>query len=112
MPATATRPKRVTRTDVERIRAAEAKVAKAKRALERATEEREQVRARYRGRFPANRPIEAGGCLIKRIVSSTGQRFRLSAYLEHHKLSAAMRPFVTEPGSRERWDIKELEARR
>jgi hypothetical protein len=100
--------KPLTRPQVEQIRAVEARVAKCKRQLEVATEERAAVRDRYRDRLPENETVEAGGCLIKRIVKSTGQRFRLSEYLKRHKLTAAMRPFVTKPGTSEQWDIKPL----
>jgi len=110
LPATSARPtKRLTRLQVEQIRAVEARVAKCKRQLEVALEERIEVRDRYRDRLPANEAVEAGGCLIKRIVKSTGQRFRLSEYLRHHRLTKQMRPFVTEPGTSEQWDVKPLQ---
>jgi hypothetical protein len=114
MAATATRRssqpavKRLSAPQVSEIRAAETKVTAAKRRLEKATEERELIRGRYRNRLPENKPIEAGGCLIKRIVKSTGQRFRLSQYLQQHQLTAKMQPFVTKPGTSEQWDIKPL----
>jgi hypothetical protein len=98
----------LTRPQVEEIRAAEARVTAAKRRLEKATEERTLVRDRYRDRLPENEAVEAGGCLIKRIVKSTGQRFRLSEYLRHHKLRPEMRSFVTKAGTSEQWDIKAL----
>jgi hypothetical protein len=101
-------PRVLSRTQVEQIRAAEAAVTAAKRALEKATEERSQVRDRYRDWLPENEPVEAAGYLIKRIVKSTGQRFRLGEYLKRHKLTAAMRPFVSKPGTSEQWDIKPL----
>jgi hypothetical protein len=110
LPATATRSSKrpLTGAQVEQIRAVEARVAKAKRQLEVATEERAAVRDRYRDRLPENTPVEAGGCLIKRIVKSTGRRFRLTEYLREHRLSDEMRPYVTKAGKSERWDVKPL----
>lgn len=110
MPATTARPQKwLTRPQVEQIHAVEARVAKCKRQLDVAIEERSAVRDRYRSRLPENKQMEAGGCLIKRIVKSTGQRFRLSEYLKQHRLTKQMEPFVTQPGTSEQWDIKPLE---
>lgn len=87
------------------IAKAEADYASAKAKLEQAKEDREKVRERYRDRLPIGQEVVAGGVRIKRSQKSTGQRFSLSRYLEKHKLTAAMKPFVS-LGSYEDWQVK------
>jgi hypothetical protein len=87
------------------IAEAEAKYARAKRDLEVAKVERDVVRARYAERLPLGQVVEAGGYVLKRIRKSTGKRFRLSAFLERHKLTKAMEPFVSER-EYEDWQVR------
>ena len=90
------------------IARAEAAVARAQRELERAKATRAEVRARYRGRLTLGEPVEAGGFRIKVSEKLSGQSFRLKAFLEKHRLTAAMRPFVGEPTPYDDWQVKAL----
>lgn len=81
--------------------------ADAKRALEAADERRRRTRARYRDRLPVGEVVEAGGYSIKVVAKTTGRKFRLAEYLKAgHKVTKAMRPFVTEPTAYEDWRVK------
>lgn len=98
--------KKLTAPQARKIADAEARYREAKRALEAAKEEREQVRARYADRVPIGAVISAGGLVIKRRVQTSGPSFRLAAFLERHKLTAQMRPFVTKGSPFEVWDVR------
>lgn len=87
------------------IAKAEAEYSRCKKALEEAKDAREKVRARYRDKLPLGVEVEIGGLRIKRSEKSTGRRFSLSRYLEKHKLTAAMKPFVS-LGSYEDWQVR------
>jgi hypothetical protein len=95
----------------QKIAAAEAAYAHAKRALEEAKLERDAMRERYSERVPLGKVIVAGGLTIKRRVQSTGKRFALAQFLVKHKLTAAMRPYVSE-NSYEVWDVRPAPSRK
>lgn len=88
---------------------AEGRVAEAERAFEEAKALRAQVRARYAERLPLGLVVKAGGYAIKRIEKSTGRKFRLSEFLKTHKLTVAMRPFVSKPSTYEAWTVRPVE---
>lgn len=98
-------PAKLTASQARKIAQAEGAYTAAKKALEDAKAEREKVRARYRDRVPAGVALIVGGFQVKRRIQSTGKRFSLGAYLKQHKLTAAMRPFVSE-SDHEVWEVR------
>ena len=87
------------------IAQAEQAVADAKVELQRATEKRDEVRDRSRDRLPLGEELDVGGIRIKRIKKRAGRRFSLVKYLQKHKLTKAMEPFVTEAEPYEVWTV-------
>lgn len=85
---------------------AETKYDEAKRALAAAKRHRDETRARYRELVPLGEAITVAGHLFKRIRKTSGPSFRLRAYLEKHKLTKAMEPYVGEPTEYEDWQVK------
>jgi len=67
----------------------------AKRATDRARKERDRLPDQYRDRLPADEWLTVAGYRLRRSMRSTGQRFSLLAYLERHRLTKAMEPFIT-----------------
>jgi hypothetical protein len=88
-----------------KIAKAEADYSSAKRELEEAKATRDKVREQYADRVPIGDVVVAGGIVIKRRTQSTGKRFSLGAFLKSHRLTKAMKPFVSE-GSYEVWDVR------
>jgi hypothetical protein len=98
--------KNLTAAQARKISDAEARYANAKRELAEAKDAREEIRTRYRDRVPLGAAVKAGGMVIKRRVQTSGDSFRLSGFLEHNKLSAAMRAFVSKGTEFEVWDVR------
>lgn len=89
---------------------AETRYDRAKRELERAHRDRAETRAKYADRLTIGEPVEVAGYRFKRILKTSGARFRLSAFRDAgNKITKAMEPFVSEPTQYEDWQIKPLE---
>lgn len=78
----------------------------AKKQLDDLKRERSELRARYRDRIPLGKVVEVAGYRFKRSLKTAGARFRLSAFLEKHKLTKAMEPYVSDATEYEDWQIK------
>jgi hypothetical protein len=105
--ARTTRPKRLTPAGARKILAAQTRYWNAKRELEEATVELAKVHDRYRHLFPLKRWITSGKIAIRRRQQATGRGFSLSGYLDAgHRITAAMRPHVSEGSSYEIWDVQ------
>lgn len=89
---------------------AEQAVAAAQIALTEAKQERDKVRERYADRVPVGEEFVVAGIRVKRVEKSSGRSFKLRDYLEKHKLTAAMRPFVKDGSPYELWIVKEAES--
>jgi hypothetical protein len=89
------------------IAAAERAHDEAKRALADRRRERDEIRSRYKDLIPLGELLEVGGIRIKRILKTSGQHFRLKAFLGRHKLTKAMAPFVSDPTEYEDWQVQE-----
>lgn len=98
-----TRPARahLTRPRAPQVRelvAAQARYDKAKRELEQARQERDEQLAKLLPKIELGRWITVAGWVLRVTMQRSGDRFRLSEYLEHHKLTAAMKPYIS-PGA-------------
>lgn len=86
---------------------AQARYDKAKRALDEARAERDQVLDRLLPKFEIGRWVTVAGWALRITMQRSGDRFRLSDYLEGgNKLTAAMRPYVTAGGESPRLWIR------
>lgn len=95
-----------------KLLAAEQEWTRAKVALETAVRNREKERNRCRPGLELGKRIRSGGVEILITPTSTGQSFRLKDYLYKHKLTKAMREFVTEAREYDRWTVKQIAAGR
>lgn len=86
--------------------AAQAKYDRTKRELEAAKTERDRLIAKHMPKFPIGEWITVGGWVLRITMQPGGDRFKLGDYLKHHKLTAAMRPFITPGGESPRLWIK------
>lgn len=93
-----------------KIHSAERACDEAKAEYERRRLERNAIRDRYRDRVPLTDEIVVGGIRLKRVTKTSGERFRLKAYLAAHKLTAAMRPFVSPASQYEDWFVDEVQS--
>lgn len=89
--------------------AAEVHYLVAKRRLEEATAQRKELRKKHRAHVPLDTPVDVAGYRFDRSEKSTGRRFSLTDYLKRHKLTAAMRPYVSEPKPYDVWDIHAID---
>jgi hypothetical protein len=87
---------------------AEESWARAKAALDIAERERTKWRARCRPLLADGLNV-VGGIEITVTPTSTGKSFRLAEYLKAHPISKAMRPFVGEGSTYDRWTVKRQE---
>jgi hypothetical protein len=78
---------------------------RAKMALEAAESQRTKVRDRCRPRLEVGAQT-VGGVKITITPTTTGQSFSLKGYLERHKLTKTMEPFVGEGREYDRWTVK------
>jgi hypothetical protein len=78
----------------------------ARKQLDEAERERAKQRARCRPMIPAGELLTVGGIEIQVTSCSSGQSFSLKGYLEKHKLTKAMQPFVGQGSTYDRWTVK------
>jgi hypothetical protein len=98
-------PPKLTAKNAREHAAADAKVTKAKKALDDAVRERDKLRDRDRKKLPAGEEIVVGGVLLKR-TTYTYDTFSLKDFkTAGHKVTAQMRKFV-KPQDGERWTVK------
>lgn len=93
------------------IRAAEAAVTAARRALEKADQDRAKVRKKHRRLFPAGEYVEipGGGEIRRRVTRNTTPSFSLAKYLERYGgATQRMQPFLGKPPKPyDVWDLKD-----
>jgi hypothetical protein len=83
----------------------------AQRALERAKDQREAVRARYRRRFPDGEWVEVDGIRIRRKVNKGGRTFSLTKYeTAHGEITPEMEACTGRAQSSETWTIEDVVA--
>ncbi len=119
MSATATPPARAPLKPAAKLRAAQARSLvqaqtrydRAKRELDEARTARDAILAKLLPKFELGRWVTIAGWALRVTMQSGGQRFRLSEYLKKHKLTASMKPYVTEPTEHPRLWIKPNEAK-
>jgi hypothetical protein len=89
-----------------KLLAAETEWAIAKKALDEAERKRAKERARCRPMILAGELMTVGGIEIK-VTSCAGSRsFSLKSYLEKHRLTKAMEPFVGQGAAYDRWTVR------
>lgn len=96
----------VTALQARALLAAETTWANAKNALDEATRARAKQRARCRGRLTSGELAVAGGVEVLVTETQSGQSFSLKGYLERHKITRAMAPFVGDPTPYDRWTVR------
>jgi hypothetical protein len=98
------------KTEAVKLLKAEEAVKTAKGELEHAERERTKARERCRPLLATGVTTLAGDIAITVTPCVSGQSFRLAQYLRAHKLTAAMKPFVGDGVSYDRWTVKRLAA--
>lgn len=93
-------------TDARALLQAELACSRAKTKLKVAEAAREKLRVRCRPRLQDGQQT-IGGIKITITPTSTGQSFSLKGYLERHKLTATMLPFVGTPTVYDRWTVSD-----
>ena len=89
------------------LAAADADVRRLEDQLRAAQERRDVLRARYRPRITTGAAVRAGGLRILVTKGSSGRRFSLKGYLAAgNKITAEMRPHVSQPTYYDLWSIK------
>jgi len=82
----------------------------AKRAAERAKEKRDELLKEYTDRLPVGEWLELAGFRLRRRTVPTGEGFSLKGYREAgHKVTAAMRKFISSPSTYDQLDVESLE---
>jgi hypothetical protein len=107
LPATA--PKKLTTKQARAIGRAHSKRAELKRQLETADAEWETIRGRYRHLIPTGELVAVGGVRIKVTKKNSGPSFKIAKFLEQHKLTPQMRPFMGGNTPYDNWDVKVTE---
>lgn len=103
----------LSRQQAEALLAAEQRVERAKSQLKLAEGDRQKLRERYRERLPLGEEIEVAGIRVKFSIAKTGAQFSIAKYREAgHELTAAMREFYSQPGTREAWLVQSGDERK
>lgn len=102
--ATSTEPKKLTGRQALAIARAEIAVVATEKRLKQEKTARDEVRARYADLVPYGE-LKVAGWIIKRWRAGGGKSFSLGKYLEKHKLTKAMEPFVSDRPEHDRWVV-------
>lgn len=99
---------RLTAKQALELAEAEDRCEKAREEKKAADKARDDLRGKHRSKLKLGQAVRAGG--IEVVVKKVGKAasFRLAGYLAGNKITKAMRPFYSPPGTTEAWQVTRI----